>query len=156
MHSENNDCFALRCDELDACSWRKSGVRVDGICPNFLAYEGFMKYLNVSIGIAVFVSLAGCAMGWTRPNTTEAQFYQDRFQCEGQAAQMYPVIMTSVGPGFQTPGRTNCTTYGNQTNCTTMPGSYTPAQQSDANATSRASAVSSCLRSKGYIYKFGN
>lgn len=106
--------------------------------------------------LATFALLEGCAMGWTRPNTTEAQFNQDRFQCEQQAASTYPVVMASSGSGYQAPARTNCTTYGNQTNCTTTPGAYTPPPQSDANAFARASAVRSCLQSKGYVNKVGN
>jgi hypothetical protein len=110
----------------------------------------------LSSGMLSPLFLAGCAMGWTRPNTTEAQFYQDRFQCEQSAASMYPVMMTSAGPGYQAPARTNCTSYGNQTDCTTTPGRYTPAPQSDANAIARSSAFSSCLQSRGYVLKVGN
>ena len=73
--------------------------------------------------------LGGCAMGWNRPNTTEAEFYSDRLQCEQQANSMYPVVLASTGSGYQAPATTNCTTYGSQTNCTTMPGRFTPAPQ---------------------------
>lgn len=115
-----------------------------------------MKSVLTSSSLVSLFFLGGCAMGWTRPNTTEAQFYQDRFQCEQQAAGMYPIMMTSSGPGYQAPAQTNCTTYGNQTNCTTTPGTYTPAPQSDANAIARSTAFSSCLQSRGYVYKIGN
>src|SRR5262245_25396209 len=60
--------------------------------------------------IVCVVFVAGCAAGWSRPNTTEAEFHQDRFQCEQQAASMYPVVMRSSGPGVQAPATTNCTT----------------------------------------------
>ena len=115
-----------------------------------------MKSLLACAGVVSLILLGGCAMGWTRPNTTQAQFYRDRFQCEQQAANMYPVVMASAGPGYQAPARTYCTTYGNQTNCTTTPGVYAPAPQSDANAIARSGAFSSCLQSRGYVYKVGN
>ena len=114
-----------------------------------------MKTVLISSILAALTLLSGCG-GWTRPNTTEAQFYQDRFQCEQQSASMYPIMMTSAGPGYQAPARTNCTSYGNQTNCTTTPGTFVPASQSDVNAIARSSAFNSCLQSKGYAFKVGN
>ena len=68
------------------------------------------------------VLLAGCAVGWTRPNTTEAEFNQDRYECRQQAAQMYPVMMVqrAIGVGYQTSAQTNCTSYGYNTDCTTI------------------------------------
>ena len=115
-----------------------------------------MKSLLAGASLVSLILLGGCAMGWTRPNTTEAQFYQDRFQCEQEAASMYPVAMSSVGSGYQAPAQTNCTTYGNQTNCTTRPGIYSPPPQFDSNAIARSGAFSSCLESRGYVYKVGN
>lgn len=115
-----------------------------------------MKSLLVSLVVVTATLLGGCAMGWTRANTTAAQFYQDRFQCEQQAASLYPVVMAPAGGGYQAPAQTNCTTYGNQTNCTTTPGVYVPAPSSDANSIARSSAISSCLRARGYTYKIGN
>ena len=92
------------------------------------------------VGLYV-VLLAGCAVGWTRPNTTEAEFNQDRYECQQQAAQMYPVMMIqrTVGVGYQTSARTNCTTYGYNTNCTTTGGNYVPPATviEDANLTGR-------------------
>ena len=103
------------------------------------------------------VSIAGCAVGWTRPNTTESQFYSDRYQCEQDSARMYPVAMTqsSIGTGYQAPSQTNCSSYGANTSCTTMPGRYTPPAQvvEDANVVNRNSAFRSCLNSKGYTFK---
>jgi hypothetical protein len=102
-------------------------------------------------------SIAGCAVGWTRPNTTESEFYGDRYQCEQDSARMYPVMMTqsSVGTGYQSPSQTNCNSYGNNVSCTTMPGTYVPPTQvvNDANLMNRNSAFSSCLNSKGYTFK---
>jgi hypothetical protein len=108
------------------------------------------------VGLCIVV-LAGCAIGWSRPNTTEAEFYQDRYQCEQQAAQMYPVAMVqrTVGSGYQAPAQTNCYTYGNNTSCTTTPGTYTPPATvtEDANSVNRNVAFQSCLNSKGYTFK---
>src|SRR5471030_376832 len=83
--------------------------------------------------------LAGCATKWSRPNTTEQEFYQDRFQCEQDAASMYPVAMSQ-------------TSYGNGTNCSTTPGVFIPPVKTvqDANGLNRAMAIRSCLQSKGY------
>jgi hypothetical protein len=100
--------------------------------------------------------LSGCAGGWTRPNTTETQFHQDRFACEQQAAGMYPVAMAPSGIGYQMPATTTCSTYGNQTNCTTTPGMYTPPPQSDVNGVARAASIRSCLQARGYVYKVAN
>jgi len=95
--------------------------------------------------------LAGCATKWSRPNTTEQEFYQDRFQCEQDAASMYPVAMsqTSYGNGYQAPTQTNCQTYGNNTNCSTTPGVFIPPVKTvqDANGLNRAMAIRSCLQS---------
>jgi len=106
--------------------------------------------------IVCVVFLAGCAAGWSRPNTTEAEFYQDRFQCEQQAASMYPVVMRSSGPGVQAPATTNCTTMPGmpaRTNCTTTPGTYAPPPQTDVNANARSGAFNSCMNARGYTYK---
>jgi hypothetical protein len=47
----------------------------------------------------------GCAMGWSRPNTSEAEFKLDRFQCEQQAASMFPVVIASIGSGHEAPSQ---------------------------------------------------
>jgi len=85
--------------------------------------------------------VSGCAsMAWSRPGTTEAQYYQDYSECEQRAAQMYQQQNSSY--------RTNCSTYGNQTNCTSRPSPGVG--QIDLSISQRASAVESCLRGKGY------
>lgn len=103
------------------------------------------------------VLLTGCAIGWERPNTTEAEFYQDRYQCEQQAAQMYPVaiVQRTVAGGYQGPSQTNCYGYGNNIQCTTTPGTYMPpvSTAQDVNAMNRDGAFRSCLNSKGYTFK---
>lgn len=113
--------------------------------------------MNKNLRVAVLTgasALGGCA-GWSHPSKSEAEFHQDRFQCEQSAASMYPVNMVS-GPTYQAPTRTNCSGYGAQMQCTTMPGYAMPAAQSDSNSLSRNLAVNSCLQGKGYQFKFGS
>jgi hypothetical protein len=102
--------------------------------------------------LALCIALAGCAMGWSKPGATEAEFYRDRFDCDQQAASMYPTAMGSIGGGYQAPTRTSCTGYGNQMNCTTIPGAQVAAPQQDMNATARMGAFHSCMESKGYRF----
>lgn len=108
------------------------------------------KSVHVALLAAGF-ALSGCG-GWSRPNTTEAQFYEDRLQCEQQANNMYPPAMSAIGQGYQAPARTNCTAFGNQMNCTTTPGAYTPPAQLDVNSIARANAFSGCMKSKSYVF----
>lgn len=96
-------------------------------------------------------TVMGCASTWHRPNTTEAEFYADRLDCEQQATHLYPVAIMPVGVGHQAPAQTYCNTFGNQTTCTTQPGNYTPPPQVDVNVFKRGQAVDMCLRSKGYV-----
>jgi hypothetical protein len=100
--------------------------------------------------------LSGCAIGWTRPGMTEAEFYADKAHCENQATQIYPVMLAPTGAGYQAPTTTSCSSNGLQTECVSIPGRYTPPAHADINATSRQSATYSCLQSKGYTYSFGN
>jgi len=104
--------------------------------------------------VTVISAITGCATGWVRPNTTQAEGQRDGYECEQQATRMYPVAMRSVGPGRTTDSYTNCNSYGGQTNCSTTPGSYTPPPQTDVNAMNRSSARESCLQAKGYRYKW--
>jgi hypothetical protein len=112
--------------------------------------KSFFTFANALVGVAL---LAGCAMGWSRPNTTEAEFKLDRFECEQQAASMYPVVIASIGSGHEAPSQANCSSYAGHMNCTATPGSYVPPHQVDANANERANAVRSCLQSKDYVSK---
>ena len=96
--------------------------------------------------------LSGCAMGWSRPDTTAAEFYQDKLDCERQALQMYPVSVQPAGYGYQTPSMTNCSGYGGQVQCFTTPGRYVPPSTYDPNQFARLQAATDCLRGKGYTY----
>ena len=110
------------------------------------------------------VYIAGCAAPkeW-RGGGGEAQFYQDRYRCEQEAAASFvpmPVQqMTSPGVNVQpAPAQTNCLVIGNQVTCSqsqvgagatiyNQPPRYVTI---DANANNRSSAITSCLYGKGY------
>ena len=108
-----------------------------------------MRWIS-PLGVLV---LAGCAMGWTRPDTTAAQFYQDKMQCEQEAVQMYPP--SYVRNTYQSPAMTSCQNYGSHVECMTTPGATYAQPGYDANGASRNMAIGECLRGKGYTYKVG-
>ena len=111
----------------------------------------------------VLVGLAGCATQWNRPNTTEAQFYQDRFECEQLAAGSYPpsMVQRMSSPGVYAPPprtQTTCSSVGGIVSCRSAPSGLDASIYNrpptyvtdDANAPARAYAVGSCLMSRGY------
>ena len=114
---------------------------------------GAMKSFLAPINVLPLFILGGCAMGWSRPNTTEAEFKLDRFQCEQQAASAYPVVIATIGSGHDAPSQGNCSSYAGHLNCTAAPGIYVPPRQMDVNANARANGVRSSLQSKGYVSK---
>lgn len=111
---------------------------------------GFCLSILVSAGF-----LGGCAaaMGWSRANTSEAQFNADRAQCEEQATRRYPVRMASFVSGHEAPSQSNCSGYGGHLNCSAAPGSYVAPRQADLNASDRNDEVRSCLQARGYVSK---
>ena len=117
---------------------------------------------NIKISLATIIGaiclfLSGCSgMGWSKPGATEAQFYRDRSDCERQAAQTYPVVMTKnpYDPISDGSTKTTCRRVSNnQVDCTTNQGFELP--KVDANQNSRNSYVESCLRGKGYSWSWG-
>lgn len=103
---------------------------------------------------ALAAVLAGCATGsWYRPDTTEQQFLADKWACEREAAAAYPPAMVTSG-GYATPSSTTCTSAGyGMVNCVTTPGVQVPGATGDVNIGARATAMRSCLRAKGYVYR---
>ena len=104
------------------------------------------------------VILTGCNIGWTRPNTTQAEFNQDRYACQQEAARIYPTAMMqqTVGTGYQNPAQTECYGYGNNNiSCTTTGGNYVPPRTItvDANANNRSTAFDSCMNARSYTFK---
>lgn len=56
-----------------------------------------MKFALFAATLLLVAVLGGCAVGsWTRPNTTRSELYEDREQCEQQAAKTYPVRSISI------------------------------------------------------------
>ena len=112
-----------------------------------------MKYLPIVAALA----LAGCG-GWDKPGASLAEFDQDSHQCNVTSYQAAPVNMQTkaYSQGYRAPAQTNCTTWGNQTNCSTQPGTYTPPVQStvDANAAAREGIFDSCMQSKGWRFRY--
>ena len=113
--------------------------------------------LIVSVSAACLF-LSGCSgIGWTKQGATKAQFYSDRNDCERQAAQTYPVVMTKSPYDTISDGSTKTTcreTFNNQIDCTTTQNqSYFP--KVDANQNSRNSYAESCLKGKGYSWSWG-
>ena len=96
------------------------------------------------------IALTGCAAKWSKPGSTEAEFYSDRVSCINTANNMWPVNQSPLGAGNTTPIRTNCTKYGNYVNCQQTGGQYTPPPSMDTNAIARAIEIKQCLESKGY------
>lgn len=109
------------------------------------------------LAMATFISatLAGCASGWHKPGSTEAEFYQTRSMCDARAAAAYPPAMVSQG-GYTTPSQTNCRrVYPGQLQCSTTPGTTLYQTQTDQNAFMRQSSFHDCMRGAGYEWKAG-
>jgi hypothetical protein len=104
--------------------------------------------------ICAVTALTGCAMVWTRPGGTQAEFNQESYQCQQEAAASFPAaIVANTSAGYRTPSQTTCNTYGNTTNCSTQPGvQYVQptTTTSDANAMNRAGAYRSCMYAHGW------
>jgi hypothetical protein len=95
-------------------------------------------------------NVTGCG-GWTRPNTSEAEFNQDRYGCEREAISMYPVAMRPTTAVHQSPVQTNCTPIGQTVSCPTIRVAPTQGVPYDSNALARSNAVRSCLQGRGYV-----
>lgn len=100
--------------------------------------------------IFLAVALTGCAAKWSKPGSTEAEFYSDRASCINTANNMWPANQTQAGVGYTSPISTNCVRTGNYVNCQQTGGQYTPPPTIDTNAIARAIEVRQCLESKGY------
>lgn len=101
------------------------------------------------IALVVVVALSGCA-NWKHPTATQQDFNRDSYQCQMETASVYQPNQTAMSSGYRGPAQTNCSTYGNQTNCTTTPGVYVPPVTQDTNALPRAMAFNSCMQARGY------
>jgi hypothetical protein len=71
-----------------------------------------MKAVLTLAHLLLLAALAGCATGWSRPNTTDAEFNRDRLQCEQQGVSRYPVRIEFLGTGRQGPSQSDCRSFG--------------------------------------------
>ena len=101
----------------------------------------------------LILSLVACApRGWSRPDTTEAQFSQDRYLCQQQASSAFPTTMVQIAGTNQSPPQGQMVSghyvapSPTQYLAASMPSSY------DANSSNRDDMFRSCLNSKGYKY----
>lgn len=123
--------------------------------------------LKILIAAACIVSLTACAQfEWRKYGATQAEFNLDAYNCQTEAARLYPAAIVSqqLTSGYTAPATTNCTstasanrTFGTiyatgNTNCTTTPGAQIQpiTYTTDANSGNRAQAASACMYARGY------
>ena len=85
---------------------------------------------HVSCCGAIVALLAGCTMGWVRPDASPEQVREDNVECYSAAAAHYPPIIV----------RAHSLSSGG------------PALDEDANALLRENDAKFCLRQKGYVF----
>src|ERR1700740_535410 len=87
------------------------------------------------LGVAATATalLAGCTMGWVRPNTTAEQTRSDNAECQISAAGKYPPNV--IRAGSLRPGE--------------------PSIDTDANELLRGEEAKYCMRQRGYTYGRG-
>ncbi len=99
--------------------------------------------------------LQACTTGqWVRDGMSTVDVDRDLFQCEREAAQMYPAVVVQQAPPWANTAteNTQCTTKGNSVNCkTTTNPPMTSA--TDANEGRREQAQESCMRARGYRWR---
>jgi len=91
---------------------------------------------------------------WVKPGATNASFNADKAQCLAQSYQYIPTANTpyALGVGTTSPGRMNCTGFGNTLNCTSYAGGYKPPPvvTLDANTGARNQYFVACMQGLGY------
>ena len=119
-----------------------------------------MGIIKVTVPIVIIGGFLfqGCTpMGWQHLVKGQTEFSSDKYQCEGNAARLYPAIITveQIAAGYRTPTQTNCRKIGNEVQCTTYGGDYVPPVMStvDVNERNRESIFNSCMRSLGWEWK---
>ena len=94
--------------------------------------------------------LAACQGVWTKPGATTDLIDSDMEACEQSAIEQFPVEMSSADSSNRKEYQTLCTSYGNQTNCTTRSDDTGGSYQYDRNQEERQQAVNRCMESRGY------
>jgi major membrane immunogen (membrane-anchored lipoprotein) len=103
---------------------------------------------NSGLYLCAVVLIAGCATTgfneMTRPNTSTTQAEQDRNECWRFASNKYPKDVQDIMAGKI---HTSCTTYKNNTTCTSEP--YEP-HYYDVNTKNRYDTAVACMKQRGY------
>lgn len=115
-----------------------------------------MKRTPVRVG-AMFLALAvaGCAQyEWQKYGATQADFNQDRYQCQMEAASAYPTaaVTQQIRAGYVGPSTTNCSNWGYSVTCSTTPGQVVAPLTTtvDVNQDNRGQAAKACMYARGY------
>jgi len=123
-----------------------------------------MKLSYLIFGIAICQFVSGCAQHqWQRQGSTQLDFNKDNYECQAEAAIIYPTQIVQQQPSTG-PSTTNCygskTTYGSagnthddsQTNCTTKTGRRAPgvASTKDVNKHNRNKLAKQCMYARGW------
>jgi hypothetical protein len=103
---------------------------------------------SAGLSICLVALIAGCATAsfdeMKRPNTSPVQTEKDKNECWESAMKRFPKDVRNIMAGRI---HTSCTTYKNNTTCTSEP--YEPNYQ-DVNGKDRYDSAVTCLRQKGY------
>lgn len=98
--------------------------------------------------LLIVALITGCASTdfneMRRPNTSVTQTEQDQNECWRFASNKYPKDVRNIMAGRI---HTSCTTYKNNTTCTSEP--YEP-RYYDVNNNDRYNTAVACMRQKGY------
>lgn len=107
----------------------------------------------LACGILFAALMTACASGqWERPGASAQDVERDLYQCEREAAQMYPPHMVENTYGSSTTTTEECKETGGKLKCTSKTVAPTKSV-SDANDMRRDSAQRSCMRSRAYRWR---
>lgn len=107
---------------------------------------------SIIIALAA-VAAAGCSSQptWHGPPEQEAKFRRDVYECQSEAARLYPPNAVQTAPAVQGSSQTQCRVNGKFVNCSTTPGlTYAQPVTMDTNAPLYAQSVQSCMMARGY------
>lgn len=89
---------------------------------------------SLSLAVTSALTLAACAMAWTRANTTPEQLHQDYAECEITAYGKHPENVVHVQSESL----------------------REPSKDVDTNETLRNEETNYCMRRRGYVYQRAN
>jgi hypothetical protein len=109
-----------------------------------------MKTLRL---LPLILWLVACApRGWSRPDTAEVQFSQDRYLCQQQAASAFPTSKVHFAGANQAPPQGQMVSGHYIAPSATQYLSASMRSSYDANSSNRDDMFKSCISSKGYRY----